>query len=1102
MATERTPVTAGSALFTFYDIESLSNVFSVCAYTPRRGEGLDELEVFFLVDDDRLASGIEARALDAAIKGSNPGLPAVRIAHHDLRTPRANLRLARLIGLSDAEQVNDPGQASSYPADLRPVCDTDPGFDQARHPYLAGYNSLNYDTTMFALYLSEVFADVVDHRIRVGLARGQLAQARTPQDRADAEQLLRATEAVRPSFQPVRAAALRAHNDALFSDKHSSYMPGYLGWQSPAGRIRRAMLHSGRHLDVARLNELQVKVSLKRLLGMLGHQIKESEKLSHDTVIATPDELYELLAYNVSDCLGLARLFAHPTYSSAFDLKAGLLAQYSETVFNRNGTVRRDRLTIDSSSAKFVARILAPYAALDDIDAVSFRYPAKEVAAERGIAQVNVLEECRTFFYEQIADPAARARFDRVYDYYRSIEGQNFNDSARYAQLHGRAAQTLGEIPKEPNNLPYFFADGSPSSCFVTFSTGGIHGAEADMTVFAREQGAYIDHLDMLVTARGVFPHAGDFVAEAKRQHNLLALPDGTGVDKRLVLLGSDPEKVKYRKPKKDDPEQAEQLARAQAHVPDPADLLATRRPNSQALDVVLDDGRVLDGKAVLARTAPTSAAYRDEPAKKYPVLFPAQDPEGRRGEVDLSTKLHPKYAHTSVGHVIHEDFTSYYPNLLRNMRAFYNPELGEDRYARIFFDKERYGQELQRPGISEDEQARLATLRAGTKLILNAASGAGDAAHETPIRMNNRIISMRIIGQLFSWRIGQAQTLAGARIISTNTDGLYSLVDGASGFDAETNNRVLAEQQEAIGVEIKPEPMFLISKDSNNRLELLDPKSGPVAVPDKKIHAASGGTLACHAGPTPTKSLAHPAVIDLALARYLQTVASRGEAALSEPFDTSLGRKILGDALDVEDPVTTALLFQNVIAASRGSITYPFAADPINAPTSTVGTSTGSTSTGSTREPTTQDTIPITGARPLQMVNRVLIVRPGTPGAVSLHNAGAWKVPAASRARRRKDPDLATVERDATAVKILMSHGWAADRQAARQQGLTLLPEDQDVVTRRINGIDPTWSLIVCNDDLRALDPDRLVRLLDFVDLEVYTHILAETFTKNWKNA
>src|SRR5699024_2717947 len=201
-------------------------------------------------------------------------------------------------------------------------------------------------------------------------------------------------------------------------------------------------------------------------------------------------------------------------------------------------------------------------------------------------------------------------------------------------------------------------------------------------------------------------------------------------------------------------------------------------------------------------------------------------------------------------------------------------------------------------------------------------------------------------------WQIGQAQTKAGARIISTNTDGLYSILD------TETNNRVLAEQSDAIGVDIEPEPMFLISKDSNNRLELVPPEKGSVDSPllDWQIAAASGGTLACHRGPRPDKALAHPAVLDFALAKYLQTVTSRTEAALSEDFDVELGRKIIDEALDVENPVSTAMLFQNVIAASRASITYPFAAAPASA------------------EASEQDKDMIGRPRPLQMVNRVFI--------------------------------------------------------------------------------------------------------------------------------
>lgn len=1109
MTTERMPVTAKSASFTFYDIESLSNAFTMCAYTPRGDTAIDDLEVFYLLDDQDLAAEVSYRGMLDAIRASNPGLPRVNVAFRDLSTAEGNLRLAALLGLSDAGQVCDPKQESSYPANLRPVCDTDPDYKSAEHPFLAGYNSFNYDTTMLALYLSEVFKSVVTYKTRIANTRQQVAAARGTHNYESAQQQLRELESHQPDFAPIKASTMREYNNDLFTSEYIDYMPGYLGWDTSAGKVRQSMMRSGRHLDVARLNELQQKVGLKRLLGMLGYQIKESDKLGHDSVITTAEELYELLAYNVSDCLGLSQLFEHPTYSSNFDLKAGLLAQYSETVYAKNGSVRRDRLTIDSSSAKFVGRILSPFGVLQDIEAVSFDYPHKAIADERGIEQVNVLDECVKFFESEIVpdrdtNPAqadAYRQFMEVVAYYRDIEGKNFNDSDEYAEIFTLPAHQLATIPKRPNNLPYFHADGSPSSCFATFSYGGIHGAEIDEKSYSMDSAANRQQAEMITIARHVLPEATAFIAAAKDQHNALRLPDGSTVDKRLVLIGSDPDKVRYRKPKKGEPEQNEQLARAQEQMPDPADLLATQRPDDDKLNVVLTDGTVLEGKVVLANTTATKAAYREEPAQKKPELFPMQDPEGKKGVVDTSTKLHSKYTHTSAGMVIHEDFTSYYPNLLRNMRAFYNPDLGEDRYAKIFFDKERYGREMKTPGISAEEKTRLNTLRNGTKLILNSASGAGDAQHKNPIRMNNQIISMRIMGQLFSWRIGQAQTREGGRIISTNTDGLYSVIaatgtDGA--FTAETNNRVLAEQQAAINIDIEPEPLFLISKDSNNRLELGPPKDRPdlehlikpenVIRDDRgfnldglEVHAAGGGTLACHGGPRPDKSLAHPAVIDFGLARYLQTVASRGEDALSEPFDHDLGAKIIDEALDYENPVKTIKLFQNVLAASRGSITYPFAADPIGR----------------------GEDVVITNARPLQMINRVLIVRDDTPGAVSLHNAGAWKVSPASREKRAADPELERVVRtNQVALDILAAHGWTSTRHEANQQGMALLPEDQDVITRKINSIEPTWSMIICNDDLHALEPAMLSTMLTRLDLDVYVQMLGETFTKNWKNA
>lgn len=1070
-------VSADAALFTFYDLESLSNAFTLCAYTPTPAGQLNRLEIFFLTDDQAISDAAEPQALYDTVAAANPALPEVKGILWNLRNEVSNRRLAALLGLSDAEQVNDPGGRSSYPAPLRPVCDTDPGYDPRRHPFLAGYNSMNYDTVMLALYLSEVFANHVEHAAQIQALTTTVQTSRDAQDVADARVRKAQLEAVGPSLNPVTARAMREHNDMLFTDRFIDYMPSYLGWGDPAQLIRQAMMHSGRHLDVARLNEVQFKVGLKRLLGMLGRQIKESAKLGHDSVITSVEELYELLAYNVSDCLGLAQLFRHPTYASAFDLKAGLLAEYPETVYLQTwgsskpnispAHVRRDRLTIDSSSAKFVGRILSPYGELGDIDGVSYLYPHAEVAREQGVEQMNVLEHCRNFFETRVApdrktNPDHRRAYEQfmeVYDYYRSIEGHNFNDTL------GMPASVLREMPKRPNNLPYFDAAGRPTTCFATFSTGGIHGAEANERAYRTDLDAWKAVEDLKQRVQRIFPNplGMRLAREVKIDGQLISYTDM--LVSKATIKG---------------------LEAAMSA----ADVVA-----STSLGEL---GEVFDG-----------IGYK--PARKRPELF-VENSNGN--PLDKSTRLHPKYTHTSAGLVMHEDFTSYYPNLLRNMRAFWNPDLGEDRYAKIFFDKERYGAEMKQPGTTPEEKARLSTLRNGTKLILNSASGAGDASHKTPIRMNNQIISMRIMGQLFSWLIGQAQTLAGARIVSTNTDGLYSKLDPEAGFDAAINNRVLIETAREINIAIEPEEMFLISKDSNNRLELTAPApDGSVA--DSRIISASGGTLACHAGPMPTKSLAHPAVIDYALARYLQSVAANGEEALSEPFDQALGRKIIEEAVDMTDPVRTLMMFQNVIAASRGSITYPFAADPVDATRN--ATTAGPTESRDPASDAADDPVDepvesaagdekaedagrLCGARPLQMVNRVFVVKAGTAGAVSLHNAGAWKVNPASQAKRT-ELGLSPVQVAPMAADILRHHGWATDAFMARQHNLTQLPADQDVVIRKINSIDPSWSMAVCNDDLHTLPQEHLDELIDALDLEVYTSMLEETFAKNWMN-
>lgn len=94
-------------------------------------------------------------------------------------------------------------------------------------------------------------------------------------------------------------------------------------------------------------------------------------------------------------------------------------------------------------------------------------------------------------------------------------------------------------------------------------------------------------------------------------------------------------------------------------------------------------------------------------------------------------------------------------------------------------------------------------------------------------------------------------------------------------------------------------------------------------------------------------------------------------------------------------------------------------------------------------------------------------------------------------------------MRRDPVALEILRHHGWARSRaEAASSDGLTVLPDDQDVVIRRINGIDQAWPMVVVNDDLQALPADRRELLIAALELGTYTRLLEETFTKNWMNA
>lgn len=968
----------------YWDIESLDNVFTVAIFKDIE----NEVSIYYLIDNEhQLLHDTFIQQAKTHIYEKNKNFNGT-IQFYNLKQKSVCHQLSSYMGLSDAYCVNHKNAISRYPDEFRLVCDTDENYDNTKHPYIWGYNSNQYDTTMMTLFLYETW------HIRTINGQDQI------------------------TFTPPTAYQMRQHNNNLFTEQFKNNMPTYLTCEStkygftpsnysdPRWTIRKNMLLSGRHLDVANLNEKQSKVALKRLLGLLGYQILESDKLdTNSSYINTTDELIDLIAYNVSDVINLKELNNHPFYKSQFQLKKGLLDTYKELVYERKNKdeyvpdvrperVRKDRLFIDSRSAQFATKTLCPYEHLSDLKTVSFNYPhedkVKELQAQGiNIKQVNVLDECKAFVEENFKQhPHVIKHFDNIYRYYKSIEGKNFNTSEYYRKDYALAngelehpPQTIASIEKTENTMFYYYKDGTPSSCFVTFSIGGIHGAEMHMEKFKQDVRKFetdIKHLE-----------------EVKQRYN-----DPLDLRNAKTITLSDGNTYSY------------------------SDFLASGMTIKKMKEMTLEQRQ--------------ASCYKDF-EKKRPQIFIK--------ETDGTTKLNPKYAYTSAVLTNHNDFTSYYPNLLRMLLAFYNKGLGYDRYGEIFDNKERFGKLMKDETLPEEERTFYSNQREGTKLLLNSASGAGDTNFKSPIQMNNRIISMRIIGQLFTWRIGQAQTLAGGKVPSTNTDGLYSVM-------SETlNQQVLNKESAIINVAIEPESMFLISKDANNRLEV-DPKTGNVL-------SASGGSLSCRKDTNPTKALTHPAIVDWALAEYL-IIAGAGYKGLSldKPFNEEIGRSILAHAETEFDTVHRLRMFQNVLASSKGSVNYIFGIDNNEKPVI------------------------------LQHYNRMFIMKDNTPNTLHIKSASARIITDATIKKRQRNNESMR-QHDNMALFVLEQNGVPAKS----------IPTNKEAIIKKVTSVDESWSMRIENRSLFELNEEEANEIFQNLDMEKYLNLVKQSYENNWQN-
>lgn len=169
---------------------------------------------------------------------------------------------------------------------------------------------------------------------------------------------------------------------------------------------------------------------------------------------------------------------------------------------------------------------------------------------------------------------------------------------------------------------------------------------------------------------------------------------------------------------------------------------------------------------------------------------------------------------------IIHADWSSFYPVMAQKM-GLYKTEEGVDRYSGVIlhrFKVKDEATELVKAGRRDSpEFQQTQDVQLGLKLVLNAATGAGNMHSKFGLLpLDNKTLSMRLIGNMLIWTLGQRLTQAGAYIISTNTDGLFFM-----NIDEEAAEEVIRQYVIDYGMGVEPEMVKrFINRDVSTRME------------------------------------------------------------------------------------------------------------------------------------------------------------------------------------------------------------------------------------------------------------------------------------------
>lgn len=174
------------------------------------------------------------------------------------------------------------------------------------------------------------------------------------------------------------------------------------------------------------------------------------------------------------------------------------------------------------------------------------------------------------------------------------------------------------------------------------------------------------------------------------------------------------------------------------------------------------------------------------------------------------------------VQNIVHADWSSFYPVMTSKMQLYVGPD-GIDRIIEMFNRR----MEIKRIIMENPDRSKwtkeisdLNEEQMGIKFVMNNATGAGNQHNPYALLpVDNKTLSMRLVGNMLIWCLAQRITEAGGYIISTNTDGIYF-----ANVSLEDADRIIREYVDVYGMEVEPEPLErFINRDVSNRIEFVN---------------------------------------------------------------------------------------------------------------------------------------------------------------------------------------------------------------------------------------------------------------------------------------